>query len=137
MSQMGRGPMTLEESEVMLRRHVDHWDRHGFGLFAAEEKATGELIGRIGLAFHRHWPADPEVGWLIDHPYQGRGLATEGGAACIDYGFNELGIDRIVSICIESNLASRRVMEKLGLSLLTKKHDQELDLDLWVHAITR
>jgi RimJ/RimL family protein N-acetyltransferase len=128
---------TREEMEADLERIERHWQEHGFGLFAAEDKATGTLIGRIGLAFHRIWPADPEVGWLIDPLWQGQGLATEAGAACLRHGFDELGFERIVSICTAENAASRRVMEKLGLRVWDEIHDPKLDLDLLLHVRER
>jgi RimJ/RimL family protein N-acetyltransferase len=110
MRHMGRERFSYEEAEAALERHLHHWDRHGFGLWAAEDKQTGELIGRVGLSYHRLWPHDPEVGWLIDTPWQGRGLATEAGAASIRYAFEHLGVERIVSICTPENASSRRVM---------------------------
>jgi RimJ/RimL family protein N-acetyltransferase len=95
------------------------------------------LIGRVGLAYHRVWPDDPEVGWLIDTPWQGRGLATEAGEACLRYGFDELEFERIVSICTAENASSRRVMEKLGFRLWQEIRDPKLDLDLLLHVRER
>ena len=135
MRHMGRGPMTFEESVAALDRYRAHWDEHSIGLWAAELRDTGELVGRIGVAYHRAWPADPEVGWLIDPAHTGRGLATEGGAACVEYGFGVLGAPRLVSICTEENVESRRVMEKLGLRLHEQIPFDELGITLWVHAL--
>ncbi len=132
MRHMGHGLWSREESEAQLERFLRHWDEYGFGLWAAEEKETGRLIGRIGLSFHSEWPDDPEVGWLIDSAYWGRGLATEGGAASIRYGFEVLEAPRLVSICVPENLASRRVMEKLGLRLITEKRHAEHGILLWI-----
>ncbi len=89
-------------------------------MWAAEEKATGAVIGRIGLLYHDDWPVGEhktEVGWLLDRSRWGKGLATEGALASIRYGFEELGLERIISIALPANLASRRVMEKAGLTL--------------------
>ena len=80
------------------------------------------------------WPDDPEVGWLIDTRWQGKGLATEAGAACIEYAFRELGFERVVSICTAENAASRRVIEKLGFRLWQDIHDPKLDLELLLHV---
>lgn len=135
MRHMGRGPMTYEESTAALERYRRHWEEHGFGLWAAELLTTGELVGRIGLAYHRAWPADPEVGWLIDPAHAGLGLATEGGAAGVEYGFEVLGAKRLVSICTEGNAGSRRVMEKLGFRLHERVPFAELGTELWVHAL--
>ena len=134
---MGRGPMSRAESADALRRHQWHWDEHGFGLCAAEDRETGTLVGRVGPQYHRAWADDPELGWSFDPAWWGRGLATEAGAACAAWAFGELAVPRLVSITIEENLASRRVMEKLGFRLLEKKRDVQLDLELWIHALTR
>jgi RimJ/RimL family protein N-acetyltransferase len=127
---------TREQSEAVAERFLAHWDEHGFGWMTVWEKETDTLVGRSGLAFHRAWPRDPEVGWLIDTPWQGRGYATEAGAACLAHGFS-LGFDRIVSICMPENAPSRRVMEKLGFRVWHELHDTKLDLTLLVHLRER
>ncbi|MFL5820403.1 MAG: GNAT family N-acetyltransferase [Solirubrobacteraceae bacterium] len=96
-----------------------HWDEHGFGHWAVEAKASGDLIGRLGLLHHRDWEPDPhnvEVGWILARCAWGKGLATEGGRAALRYGFDRIGLPDIISIADPANRASRRVMEKLGLS---------------------
>jgi RimJ/RimL family protein N-acetyltransferase len=137
MRHMHKLSFAREEMEADVESYERHWAEHGFGLWAAEDKESGTLIGRVGLAYHRVWPADPEVGWLIDTPWQGKGLATEAGAACLRYGFDELGFERVVSICTAANAASRRVMEKLQFRLWQEIHDPKLDLQLLVHVRDR
>ena len=58
-----------------------------------------------------------EVGWRLARPFWGRGLATEDAMASLRYGFEEVGLDLIISIAVPENLASRRVMERLDMSL--------------------
>jgi RimJ/RimL family protein N-acetyltransferase len=127
------GPQPRAEAEAILARAHAHWREHGFGPFAVEDRATGELIGRSGPAYHRAWPHDPEVGWWIAPERQGRGLATEAGSASVRHTFDDLGFARVVSITIEPNLASRRVMEKLGFRLLERIPTEWGEL--WVHAL--
>jgi RimJ/RimL family protein N-acetyltransferase len=134
MEHMGRGPMSRAEAARSLARMTAHWEAHGFGVWAAEEKETEELVGRIGLAYHSEWPDDPEVGWMLDPTCWGRGLATEGGRAAMAYGFEHLRAPRIVSICTPENTASRRVMARLGLRYLTEKRHAALGVRLWIHA---
>jgi RimJ/RimL family protein N-acetyltransferase len=81
------------------------------------------------------WPADPEVGWGIDPAWWGRGIATEAGAASVAWAFGELGYARVVSITTEANVASRRVMARLGFRL--HEHVPSEWGDLWVHALDR
>ncbi len=135
MLHMGRGPLTRGETRAMLERTLQHYEREGFGVWLAEDGETGDPVGRVGLSFHRAWPhRDPEVGWWIAPERWGEGLATEAGAAAIDHAFGPLGFERVVSICIEENLPSRRVMAKLGLRKLAEVPFPELDLLLWVHV---
>jgi RimJ/RimL family protein N-acetyltransferase len=111
-------PLDLEGTRQQLSRFVDHWEEHGFGLWAVEERATGRLIGRIGLVHHDDWtetPYDAEVGWALQRATWGRGLATEGGEAALRFGFENRRMERIISIAHSENVASQRVMEKLGL----------------------
>jgi RimJ/RimL family protein N-acetyltransferase len=131
---LGITTVSRREGERALERTMAHWDEHGFGQWAVEEKSTGKLIGRAGPSFHRLWPEDPEIGWLIDTPWQGRGLATEAGGASLRFVFETLALPRAVSICTEENAPSRRVMEKLGFELLQELDDPETGLRLWVHS---
>jgi RimJ/RimL family protein N-acetyltransferase len=137
MRHMGRPPMSRAETARAMRRYERHWEEHGFGLLAAEDRATGALVARTGVQYHRSWPHDPELGWSVDPAWWGRGLATEAGAACGEWAFGALDLGRLVSITTEGNLASRRVMEKLGFALLERRHDASLGLELWVHALTK
>ena len=111
-------PLDLKGTRQQLSMFFDHWEEHGFGLWAVEERASGRLIGRIGLVHHDDWtetPYDAEVGWTLERATWGRGLATEGGAAALRFGFKTKGMKRIISIAHSENVASQRVMEKLGL----------------------
>lgn len=100
------------ETEVILRSITAHWARHGFGRWAAVHKRDGRLIGYCGL---RAFGENAELVYLLDHPYWGRGLATEMARACLTFGFEERAFDFIVSMARPGNAASRRVMEKVGM----------------------
>ncbi|HEY3207220.1 MAG TPA: GNAT family N-acetyltransferase [Gaiellaceae bacterium] len=118
-----------------IARHEAHWEAHGFGTLGVVWRATGKLVGRCGVQYHRAWPDDPEVGWSVDPDWWGRGIATEAGRAAIDWAFGDLGYERVVSITTEENVPSRRVMEKLGFRLLTTLDWEEWHL--WIHARDR
>ena len=121
MRYIGSGfPLSREQSEAQISGFVRHWDQRGFGLWAVEHKATGAFIGFVGLAHQDGWTESEhktEIGWRLDPAYWGRGLATEGAVASVRYGFEELGLERIISIIQPENAASRRVAEKAGLTL--------------------
>jgi RimJ/RimL family protein N-acetyltransferase len=135
MRHMGRGPLSWDESVAGFARVQRHWDEHGFGLLAVEDRASGALIGRAGVQFHRLWSADPEVGWGLDPAWWGRGLATEAGGACVRWAFETLGFSRLVSITTPDNVASQRVMAKLGFRLLQELADPLLGISLLVHVL--
>jgi RimJ/RimL family protein N-acetyltransferase len=114
------GPLSRQQSKEQVSRFVRHWEEQGFGLWAVEHKASGVFIGFIGFLHQHDWPIGEhktEVGWRLDPAYWGRSFATEGAVASVRYGFEELGLERIISIINPENLASRRVAEKAGLTL--------------------
>jgi RimJ/RimL family protein N-acetyltransferase len=112
------GEIDRAASDALLGRIMGHWDEHGFGLWAAELRDGGRMVGFVGLSIPGFLPAvlpAVEVGWRLASDVWGRGLATEGGRAGIEWGFGALGLDRIISIIDPDNLASLRVAEKLGM----------------------
>jgi RimJ/RimL family protein N-acetyltransferase len=92
---------------------LGHWQLRGYGIWAVEERATGELVGRIGLHRPEGWPG-LEVGWLLARSRWGRGYATEGGAAAVGYAWRELDAGHLVSLIAPANERSIRVAERLG-----------------------
>jgi RimJ/RimL family protein N-acetyltransferase len=112
------GELDRAASDAQLARIMAHWDEHGFGLWAAELRDDGRMVGFVGLSIPGFLPAvlpAVEVGWRLASDVWGRGLATEGGRAGIEWGFGSLGLDRIISIIDPDNVASVRVAEKLGM----------------------
>jgi RimJ/RimL family protein N-acetyltransferase len=120
MRYIGSGSLTREQSKEQVSRFVRHWDERGFGLWAVEYRASGTFVGFVGLACQGEWTEGEhktEVGWRLDRACWGKGLATEGAVASVCHGFEEIGLERIISIIRPANLASRRVAEKAGLTL--------------------
>ena len=121
------GTLTREESDRLIDDIESHFDNRGFGLFAAELKAERTLIGFIGLhvaSFQAHFTPCVEIGWRIAVPYWGKGLATEGSREVIRFAFEWLRLESLVSFTVPENVASRRLMEKLGMT-----HDPAEDFD--------
>jgi RimJ/RimL family protein N-acetyltransferase len=120
-------PLSPAESDALVDRAQAHFERHGFGPFAAELLENHSFIGFIGLsipAFDAPFMPAVEVGWRLAFDCWGRGLATEGARAAVRFGFDELGLDSLVSFTVPENLRSRRVMEKIGMA-----HDPRDDFD--------
>ena len=101
----------------MLARWIAHWDAHRFGLWCARDRETGAFVGRGGLLATIVGGAGAiEAGWTIAPNRWGEGLATELGTASIQVAERELRVSELVSFTLPDNVASRRVMEKLGFS---------------------
>jgi 3-dehydroquinate dehydratase/shikimate dehydrogenase len=130
--------LTREESEAQVGRFVRHWEERGFGLWAVEEKTSGNFIGFVGLLHNEEWSKGghkTEVGWRLDCACWNSGLATEGARASLRYGFEVLELERIISFTVPENTASRRVMEKCGLVQQGETRWRDLD-HVW-YAIDR
>src|SRR5215467_3717748 len=109
---------TREETAGIHRRIARSWDEQGLGPWAVIDKATGSWIGKLGLMYQEDWPGPDkfEVDYELDPAWWGRGLATEGTQAALHYGFTEQALPRIIGATLPEHVASRRVMEKCGLS---------------------
>jgi RimJ/RimL family protein N-acetyltransferase len=97
----------------MLRSMAGCWALDGFGMFSVIEKATGLWIGRLGPWMPFGWPGT-EVGWGLTKDALGKGYATEGAAASIDWAIDNLGWTDIIHCIDPENTPSRRVAERLG-----------------------
>lgn len=107
-----------EESDAAAGRIRAAFARQGWGLWAVEVPGEAEFIGFVGLAsprFQAHFTPCVEIGWRLAAPFWGRGLASEGARAALEFGFAEVGLDEIVAMAVPSNRASLRVMEKIGM----------------------
>jgi RimJ/RimL family protein N-acetyltransferase len=116
MRYIGAGsPLSRDDAWRSMALILGHWQLRGYGMWAAEDKQSGALVGRIGLYNPEGWPA-LEVGWLIERARWGHGLAAEGGAAAMQFAFERLNLSHLSSIIQPLNRASIRVAEKLGMT---------------------
>jgi [ribosomal protein S5]-alanine N-acetyltransferase len=105
------------EAEEWVRWTLSSYRDHGFGLWVALLKDSGEFAGQCGLTVQEvEGQEEVEIGYLFLRRFWGRGLATEAAIAARDHGF-ALGYRRLISIIDPQNLASRRVAERTGLTL--------------------
>lgn len=108
-------PFSRVDLDRMARRDLAHWGQHGFGPWEVREREGGAFVGRGGL---NRTVVDGEqvveLPWAVMPAMQGSGYATEMAVAAVGVA-RGLGIDRVVSLTLPDNLASRRVMEKCGL----------------------
>jgi RimJ/RimL family protein N-acetyltransferase len=114
-----RGPMSRQESDASVDRIENHFEQHGFGLWAVEIPGITPFAGFIGLSiprFDAHFMPCVEIGWRLDAEHWNRGYATEGARAALEFGFTSLQLKEILSFTTAANVRSRRVMEKLGMT---------------------
>ena len=113
-------PLDRDESDAMVDRIEADFAERGWGLWAAERRDTGDFIGFIGLSvpgFEADFTPCVEVGWRLARAHWGQGFAPEGAREAVRFGFDDLGLDEIVSFTYVGNRSSRRVMEKVGMQL--------------------
>ncbi|QDV48167.1 GNAT family N-acetyltransferase [Gimesia fumaroli] len=116
-------PATLsyEQSAQMVERIKTHFDEYGFGLWAVELKQDAQFAGFIGLSvpqFTAYFTPCIEIGWRLAVPFWNQGYASEGAQAALEFGFTECCLNEVVSFTVPANKASRRVMEKIGMTYI-------------------
>lgn len=112
------GPMSVERAQAFIATQNAAFQQHRCCFFAAEERASGELAGFVGLRYQDFAaPFAPcfELGWRLRPASWGKGLATEGAHAVMRYGFEVLGLAELIAFTVPDNTRSRRVMERLGM----------------------
>ena len=121
------GLQDLQMTKNFIDKVNAHFENHGYSLYAAIRKDTNEFIGFIGLLiadFESHFTPATEIGWRLSSSHWGKGFATEGAKAVLDYAFRVLKIPEIVSFTAAGNAKSIRVMQKIGL-----QHNEADDFD--------
>ncbi|MGC2333496.1 MAG: GNAT family N-acetyltransferase [Candidatus Acidiferrales bacterium] len=111
--------LSRAESGRLVDRIEAHFEKHGFGLFAAELRSERTFIGFVGLSipdFEAPFMPCVEIGWRLAAAYWNQGLATEGAQAVLAYACDSLHLGEIVSFTTITNLPSRRVMQKIGMT---------------------
>jgi len=111
--------LTREESDEFVDRIEHAFEERGWGLWAVEVAESGVFAGFVGL-----WPADfdahftpaVEIGWRLNLPFWGKAYAPEAARAALQFGFDDLGLDEIVSFTAVVNERSQRVMQKIGMT---------------------
>lgn len=111
--------MTDEETAAAIARINDHFEQHGFGLWAIEVPSTAPFVGYVGLRripWEASFTPNVEIGWRLAADHWDQGYATEAALAALQFGFKKLKRQEIVSFTVPVNRRSRRVMERIGMS---------------------
>jgi RimJ/RimL family protein N-acetyltransferase len=110
------------------------WAIEGFAMFSVVEKGSGRWVGRLGPWMPADWPGT-EVGWGVIRDCWGRGYATEGATAAIDWAFDRLGWTDVIHCIDPRNAASRSVAGRLGSQILRQDHlpppYDDVEVDIW------
>jgi len=124
-------PASLEQTRTALLSIIAHWKRHGYGRWAIVDQSN-QLIGYGGL---RSLFETPEVVYHLGSRHWGKGLATEMAHAALRFGFEERHFERIVAIAMPANVASIRVMQKIGMQY--EMHTCYFDIHVVQYGIHR
>ncbi|MFN2615344.1 MAG: GNAT family N-acetyltransferase [Actinomycetota bacterium] len=128
------------ETEEWVDRHRMNWRERGLGRWLAIVKETGAIIGYRGLSVPVFLPEimpAVELGYRLDPAYWHHGYATEGAREALRFGFEERALDRIYGIYEPENVASGRVMERLGMTFDRDTVVPEGEITVRVMAITQ
>lgn len=126
--------MTRAQAYNWLCLMLGHWHMRGFGIWAVEEKSSGEMIGRIGLQF-LDWFDDVELVWMLAKSAWGKGFAVEGARAAINFGLDALALPRIAAVIHQENKTSIRLAERLGMEM--EKEVERQEILFYQYIITR
>lgn len=127
------GAFSEDRTREFIQHNLDRYNKHGVGFFAITLRYSGELIGCGGIIMQEtDRGIEPEIGYQIRRDQQGNGYATEMARACMQYTFETMQADHIISLIRPDNMASRRVAEKNGLSV-----DREMMFHDMLHLVYR
>lgn len=113
MRYLGGKPYSRLEAWRHMAFMIGHWQLRGFGHWAVTRRSDGALIGRMGFLHPQGWP-DFEAGWTLAREEWGKGYASEGARAMLDFAFGTLEKEKVISLIHPDNDGSIRVAERLG-----------------------
>ena len=126
-------PPPLEKVKRFITSQEEHWDKHSYGNRGIVPEGDEQIIGWVGLQFLPELN-ETEVGYLLDAPYWGKGYATEAARASLYYAFEQCALNYIIALVHPDNIASRRVIEKCGMTFEETIH--LWGIDLMRHGLT-
>lgn len=108
---------TRDDARQWLERQLERYRRDGHGLWLVRELASGAPVGQVGLVMQEvEGERHPEIGWLLDRPFWGKGYATEAALATRDAAFARWHYPRVISLIRPENTPSQRVAERIGMT---------------------
>lgn len=130
-----RGVRSLEDARLYaLNGPLASYEKHGFGLFLVELKASGEPIGICGL-LKRDTLEDVDIGFAFLPSFRSQGYALEAASATKSYALNVLGLKRIVAVVVPENTGSIKLLERLGLKYERRVQLTESEPEIMLYAL--
>ncbi|TXS49907.1 GNAT family N-acetyltransferase [Streptomyces sp. t39] len=130
--------LDLDRTAGTIERWEDEWDDEGFGVFAVELLASGEVAGGVGLyvpAFLPDARHEVAIGWLLGSQFWGQGYASEAAQATLEFALQDRGLERVVAVLRVGDTASENVARKLGMEPEREVQHPEYGFPLQIHAI--
>lgn len=127
---------TAEESTRIVENIKKSIDTKKYGFFAVEEKATGEFVGYIGIndiGMNVDFKPGVEIAWRLLPKYWGKGYATEGALACLDFAKNTIGLSKVYAFTSVPNVRSASVMQKIGMKYVKEFGRPTIPVDHPLH----
>lgn len=110
--------------ELMHIAPLGDYKKYGYGRHAIVDKSSRDVIGFTGLKYLEDLDK-VDIGYRLLPEYWGRGLATESCLPMLSYGFESLKLDSIIGIAMPENLASCRILAKIGLQFIDERDYEE------------
>ncbi len=110
----GDQPFENIQASIDFLTKYDQYEKYGVGRLAVIDKATLKFIGWCGLKYSQE-KNEYDIGFRFFKNYWNKGFATETAKKCLEYGFDELKIDRIIGRAMKENIGSIKVLEKIGM----------------------
>lgn len=130
---------TREQTEDFILRMQQQFSENKFCYFAVELLKNSKFIGFIGLCkqtYKTDFNPSVDIGWRLHPKFWNKGYATEGANACLQYGFQQLKLNKIVSVAVKDNLPSISVMQKIGMQKVKEfKHPLLLDYPDYIDCV--
>ncbi|WP_372511958.1 GNAT family N-acetyltransferase [Frankia umida] len=129
------GPFGVDATERLVTHLIGMWSLRGHGMWAVEDRGSGEFLGRAGSYIAQGWPGI-EVAVSIRRDHWGRGLGTEAIRASLEFGFERLPVDELITSTHRDNTGMNSIAHRLGMNFRGVA-----DVGPWrasnVYAITR
>ena len=124
---------SMGEMEQAIQIRISNYEKYGYGRWATILKSEKQFVGWAGLAYLPEFD-EVDIGYRFFPQYWGLGIATEASEAILEYGFKQLELEKIVALAMEENIASIRVMEKIGMKFYKiAPYEQDSQDAIWYY----